>query len=179
MDIKNILINTNQQKVLDFLADHLGQSFFESEIVDKTKISSGGAHYALKVLFQADLVECEGRGRRSRYFVNTDNPLIRQWKVLSNIAELFPLIKKLKNISQKIILFGSAAHGTNLKDSDIDLFVLTNVPNEVRQIVQKHPLREKIQLITKEVSAFLNLKKKDPVFYRELSRGFILYERKE
>ncbi|GAH98858.1 unnamed protein product [marine sediment metagenome] len=109
------------------------------------------------------------------YTTQVNNPLIKQLKILKNMARLSPLVKKLKDLSQKIILFGSWSRGENLKDSDIDLCLLTNSAEEVQQIVKKSSLRNKLQLIIRTPTGFAELEKKDPVFFKEIDRGIVLF----
>ena len=79
--------------------------------------------------------------------------------------------------SDKIVLFGSAANGINIKESDIDLFILTNFPEKAKKIISKN--REKIQLIVKKPLEFVEMKSKAPIFYDEIMRGVVLWEKTE
>ena len=50
----------------------------------------------------------------------------RYLKILFNLSELSELVRKLRDTSKKIILFGSSAEGTDSNESDIDLLILTS-----------------------------------------------------
>ena len=89
------------------------------------------------------------------------------------------MIERLKLLSQKIILFGSNARGEDNQQSDIDLLVITHNDKEVRDIIEKYLSKRKVQIITKTPLSFSELEKKDPVFFRELELGIILWEKKE
>jgi len=170
----SILTQTNTLKVLGYLIENPGREFIEKEIQKATNISKGGVNLALRELAQKRLVERKRRGRMYFYTTQLNHPFIRQLKILKNIARLWPLVKKLKAVSQKIILFGSWSRGENLKDSDIDLCILTNSAEEVQQIVKKSSLRNKLQLIIRTPTGFAELEKKDPVFFKEVDRGIVL-----
>lgn len=173
----SILTETNALKVLAYIIENPGREFIEKEIQKATGISKGGVNSALRDLAQKKLVERKRRGRMYFYTTQVNNPFIKQLKVLKNIARLSPLVKKLKGLSQKIILFGSWSRGENLKDSDIDLCILTNSGEEVQQIIKKTSLRNKLQLIIRTPTAFAELENKDPVFFKEIDRGVVLFSK--
>ncbi len=89
---------------------------------------------------------------------------------------LEPLLKKMRNKSQKIILYGSSSRGENTKDSDIDLFVVTNSLQEVEKIVRNSSKGKIIQLIVRTPLKYIEMEKTDPIFYAEIERGIVLWE---
>ncbi|PIU26621.1 nucleotidyltransferase domain-containing protein [Candidatus Aquicultor secundus] len=169
---------TNYNKILAYLADHPSGEYTEKEIKEATGVSRAGANFALRELVEDGLAISQRRGRMAFYSVSLENPLIRQVKVLINLIKIDPLISDLKNISDKIILFGSSATGTNIEESDIDLFVLTNDPPEALSKASKFETAEKIQTIARKPIDYITLKKKDPIFYEEISHGLTLWEKK-
>ena len=178
-DMREIFFNTNKQKILKFLAQNPIQSLMTSEIIKSTKISKAGANIALRELVKTDLVKRSIKGKTHLYQVDFHDPLVKQFKVMGSIVELYPLIKKLENLSQQIIIFGSASRGENLEDSDIDLFILTRVEEEVRKVIKKYNYHNKIKAIVKNSSSFAKLEREDPTFYQEIQRGLILWEQYE
>ncbi len=84
-----------------------------SEIIKNTKISKAGANIVLRELVKAGLVKRSVKGRTHLYQINFYDPLVKQFKVTETIVELYSLIKKLKDFSQQIILFGSTSRGEN------------------------------------------------------------------
>ena len=176
--IKKYLTVTSHQKVLSFLLNHPSRSYMEKEIVKATKVSKSAVNEALKELAKDKLVLQEKKGRMSFYSVDLNDPVIRRLKCTENVSLLKPLVEQLKKISQKIILFGSFAEGTNIEESDIDLFVLSNQPDIVQRIIQKSSLAEKIQSVIKKPAEFIGFDKKKPLFYQEIERGIILWEGK-
>jgi predicted nucleotidyltransferase len=173
----SIFTETNALKILGHVIENPGREFIEKEIQKATGISKAGVNLALRRLAQKRLVERKRRGRMYFYTTQVNNPFIKQLKVLKNIARLSPLVKKIKGLSQKIILFGSWSRGENLKDSDIDLCLLTNSTEEVQQIAKKSGLRDKLQLIIRTPTGFAELEKKDPVFFKEIDRGIVLFSK--
>ena len=51
------------------------------------------------------------------YTLNHKNLIVKQLKVIGTIAQLNGLLKKLKPLVSKIILFGSSSRGRNTPDS--------------------------------------------------------------
>ena len=176
--IKKYLTATSHQKVLSFLLNHPSRSYMEKEIVKATKVSKSAVNEALKELAKDKFVLQEKKGRMSFYSVDLNDPIIRRLKSTENVSLLKPLIEQLKKISQKIILFGSLAEGTNVEESDIDLFILSNRSDSVQKVIQKSPLVERIQPVIKKPSEFIGFDKKKPLFYQEIERGIILWETK-
>lgn len=175
----NKIFFTNYQKILKYFAIHPSGEYIEKDIQKATAISKAGVNFALRALSKDGLVERKKRGKLAFYSINLENPLIRQIKVLLNLIEIDPLIHSIKDLSDKITLFGSASTGTNIEESDIDLFVLANKPNEILEIINKSDLAEKVQAVIKKPIDYLPLKKKDPVFYEEVSRGILIWEKKK
>lgn len=176
--IKNILCSTNCQKILDFLLSHPNEEFYDREISKLTGVSRAGTNFALRDLVGTDLVKKEKRGRMCFYRIDHQDTLIQHLKIVQNIILLYPLICKIKPISLKIVLYGSAGSGKNLAGSDIDLFILSRNPEKVKSIIFKDSLREKIQYVIDTPNEFAKLKKENPVFYKEVSNGMVIWEKK-
>lgn len=175
----NQLFSTNYQKVLRFLVSHPSLVHMESEVRDATGVSRAGANNALRALVADRFVELEKKGHLSLYNVDLSNPMIRQLKVLINLCEIDKLVSSLEEKSIKIILFGSAADGTDSEDSDIDLFVLSDTPEHVHKTVDKHIGERRIHLVVRKPLDYMASKKKDQLFYDEVSRGIVVHEQQQ
>jgi len=176
--LKDIIYSSSIQKVLYFLLSSPNEKYFDREISRLSKVSKAATNFALRDLMAAKLVSREKKGRMYFYHVDTDNPLIRQLKINQNIINVQPLMGKLKPVSLKIVLYGSSAKGENLKESDIDLFILSREPQEIKNIIYRSHLREKLQYVINTPQQLAKLKKENPVFLKEISSGITLYEEK-
>lgn len=179
--IKQIFISSGEQKVLNCLLNQAGWQTAK-EIQKITALSKAAVHFALDKLFKLKIIKRDQKGKTYLYRINSSYPIIsiiRQFKILNNLITCLSLIKKLIPLSQKIILFGSACRGENLPESDIDLLVVTHNIEEVKKIAGDRFLGKKIQIIAKTPIAFAQLEKKDPIFYREIELGIILWEREQ
>lgn len=170
------LFMTSPQKVLLFLAENAGKEFQEKEIAEKTGVKKSAVNLALRELFGNKIIARRKIGRSSLYMADINNNVIKEIKVLRNIAHINPLIERLKKKSKKIVIFGSFADGTNREDSDIDLFILSEVPGAIRNIINNSEFAEKIQLVAKTQKEMIKINKNKPLLFQEIEKGKVLWE---
>ena len=97
---------------------------------------------------------------------------------MATLLALEPLVEKLKGLTRKVILFGSAARGTNDARSDIDLFIETNEPGKVLELLtQRRGELPRVQPVIRSTVEASALEEKDPIFFKEVQKGIILWER--
>lgn len=177
--LKEIFYTTCQQRILYFLLAHPGQKYYDREISRLVRVGRASSNYALRSLTGTGLVEREKKGRMYFYYVSPEDPLIRQLKITQNLIDVRPIVEKLKDISLKIVLYGSSAAGANHAGSDIDLFILIRDAKKVKGLIYKSPLKERLQQVISTPQDLVKLKKDNPVFYKELSCGIVLHQNKE
>lgn len=168
---------TNTLKLLSFMVEEPGREYPAGEIMNKTGLSRRGFYLASAELEKAGLIRAKKGGRFSSYSSAYDNPVAKQFKVLANVKNITCLVQKLKHAAISIILFGSAARGENGRDSDIDLFIETPAPQDARKIVENFKKKHKIQAVVKAPSEKADMARTDKVFYDEVKRGIVLWER--
>jgi DNA-binding transcriptional ArsR family regulator len=166
---------TRLQQVMLFLCRHPEQEFYGLEIAKKSGVTRSAANYALRDLAERGWVHQERRGRMSFYRARLGHPLVRQVKVLDTLIGLDPVWKRLFPLSERVILFGSAAEGRNVQESDLDLLVVTNRPEEVKRAVRGFP--GGLQVIVKDPLGWAKMAKSDPAFVREAERGVVLWQK--
>jgi len=167
---------TTQAQVLRFLARHIGQSFYEQEIVERTDVSRSAVNLATRALHQAGLLILERRGRMNFYAADDRHPFVRQFKVLDTIARLEPLLQELRSLAHRILLFGSCAVGTDTADSDVDLFILAPDRSQVMGAISHFRFDRPIQPVVVNGQELAAMKQQDPAFYARVRRGIILWE---
>jgi predicted nucleotidyltransferase len=176
--MNNILASTNAQKILGVLIQNPSCQFLANEIEKAAKISRAGVNFSLRKLIKEKLVIREKKAKIYLYSVDHGNPVIKQLKVLQTIMFLQPLIVKIKDCSEKIVLFGSCARGEDLPDSDLDLFILTNAKEEAKNALEKFSSKKKLQPIIRSPLQFSEMENKELVFFEEIIRGITLWEAK-
>ena len=160
-----------------FLADPFSE-YYEREVARKTGVSRGSAHNILVLLAKVNFLTRQEKGRMLIYKLNLKEPTVKQLKITVDTFALKTLIDKLKAETQKVMLFGSCAQGTDTKDSDIDLLVITSERDVVKKIIsqfnQNHERR--IVAILVDVNGFVRLKNEDKPLYENIQRGIVLWE---
>lgn len=176
---KEKLYTKTSFQILSFLAKNPLSAFYGREVARQTGVSIGATNQILNNFVRTELILREKRGRIYFYSVDIGNPVIRQFKIFENILDLSPLIDKIKGLCEKIILFGSCAQGNDTAESDIDLFVHTEGPNEVRNKIQISKLKERLKPVLVNNLELVRLKQKDKPFWEQVSKGILLWEKKK
>jgi predicted nucleotidyltransferase len=176
--LEKILFCTNRQKILFFLIQNPDKEYFDREISKLAGVSRAGTNFALRDLAEKGLILQKKRGRMYFYKAPSNNILIKYLKILQNIISLMSLIEKLKRLSLRIVLYGSAAKGENTTESDIDIFIMTRSPDEVGKIIFKDKLKRSIQYVAHTPNDFIKFKKSNPTFYKEVEKGIVLWAEK-
>ncbi|HAM39729.1 MAG: hypothetical protein A2474_08120 [Elusimicrobia bacterium RIFOXYC2_FULL_34_12] len=176
--IEKIIFFTNCQKILSFLAQNPDKEYFDRKISNLSGVSRAGTNFALRDLAKAGLVSREKRGRMYFYKVLAEDTFIKHFKILQNIIIIYHLVLKIKELSLKIVLFGSAGKGENTDESDVDIFIMTRSPDEIKKIIFEDKLREKIQYIINTPNEYIKLKKDNSIFYKEIEKGITLWQTK-
>jgi len=165
------------QAILAFLCRNPQASYYSGEIADKNSLSKGGTNQTLRELAKRGVVKTRKKGRMVFYSVDIQSPFIRQFKVLQTISILESINNKIKPLAERIVLFGSCAKGEDTEDSDIDLLVVSREKDRVRQLIPETKAKRKIQLLVKSPQEYIQLEIKEPVFFKELEQGIVLWQK--
>ena len=174
--IPMILNSTNTQKVFACLVKEPGREFLASEIQQATGISKAGVYRSLEELVQENLIKKNSKGRVLFYSPQSQDSIVKQYKVLNTVTELRKCVQQLKSSSRRIVLFGSAARGEDNKKSDIDLFILSKEPKITEKIISRVKFVKKIQVIIKTSSQLTEFELKNKEFLNEINSGIVLWE---
>lgn len=152
--------------------------FHGREVVRQTGVSLGAVHQTLSKLYILGLLNREKKGRMYFYSFNIESAVAKQFKVLFNVSALDELVDRIKHLSERVMLFGSCAEGTDVEDSDIDLFVLTSDVETVQRRIREYErkLDRRISPIVVNSSGLAKLKSRDKPLYERVSRGISLWE---
>jgi predicted nucleotidyltransferase len=176
MPKKYIMEATSSQKLISFLSEEPGAYYTPTEAINSTKMSRRAFFSSIKDLQAQGYVLAESRGRFVQYAVDYKNPFIKQVKVLKNINTLTKLLEELKPVSQKLILFGSAARGDDVAKSDLDLFIITQNPDKAGVIVKEFKGSRHIHAVIKTPSEMPDFSEKETIFNKEVQKGIVLWE---
>jgi len=165
-----------EEKIIRLLADYPEKEFYNQEIADKVKGSKASASGLLKVLFKQGIVFKKVKGRMKFYQINAKSPELKRLRINSAMGKLDSLLPRLKKLSQKIILFGSASKGEQTSSSDIDLFILSRDKDKLRESLKKICAGSRLRAIIKTPVEWSEMEITEPEFYREIKNGIILYD---
>jgi predicted nucleotidyltransferase len=180
--LHSYIISTNNQKVLSLLVKYSDRSFYEREISRRLGISSGSANRALNELFSSGVITRRREGKMFFYSISPADATIIALKKIINILLIELLLEKLKKLSNRIVLYGSCALGSDISESDIDLFVVSNRKKEVSNIISNFRFPKgyenlHIQSVIKTPIELLKGGESDHAFMEEVERGVVLWEK--
>jgi len=166
-------------KLLSYLVKNPSKEMYQREIAEETGISIGAVNQYLREFQGMNIISRKRKGKMLFYSLNLDNPIVRQFKIFLTIVELSPLTERIKKDSGRIILFGSCSEGTDVEESDIDLFILTETGNKkkVREGLSKSTLDRKLSPIIVNSNEFVKLKREDKPLYERIMKGIELWRR--
>jgi predicted nucleotidyltransferase len=175
-------VATNTQKVLYYFVKFSDQEFHERELVRRLGIPAGSANRALNELYASAVIRRRQAGKMFFYSFDTDIPIITEIKKIANFTLLEPLIETLKPLTNRIILYGSCALGTDTSGSDIDLFIVTNDRLGVLERIDNFHFPKgyediQIQSVIRTPVELLESGESDQVYLEEVERGITLSER--
>ena len=168
-----------EEKIIGVLLDHAGERLYMSQIAGNAGTAVATTHQILERKAEENFLQKEKLGNLSLYSVNPQAPLVKQLKIKRTVERLQPLVERLKEQGQKIILFGSAAQGSDTIESDFDFFILTDQKGEVLKIIQNSKLSRKIKPVVKNFLEWVEMKEKDKFFYEEIEKGIVLWEEED
>ena len=164
--------------VLSLFLDNPLSEYYEREVLRLTRVSKGSANKTLRQLTDLGLLSRATKGRMVFYKLNPDEASARQFKILSNTFMLRSLVERLKPHSKKVVLFGSASQGTDTKESDVDLFVLSSEKEDVSREISgfNSKLERKVNPIVVDSNEFAKMKREDRPLYDNIDRGIVLWQ---
>jgi len=180
--LQHHIIATNGQKVLSLLAKFSDQEFYEREVVRRLGISSGSANRALNELFSSGAVSRRQEGKMYFYSIDSSNAALTEFKKMVNLILIEPLVEELKKVSNRIVLYGSCAIGTDTSESDIDLFIVSNSKEDVSNVIANFKFPRgfeniHIQSVIRTPVELLEGGESERPFIEEVDRGIVLWER--
>ena len=165
------------QTILAFLCQNPQQSFYSGEIAEKTSLSKGGTNQSLRELAQHGVLKIEKKGHMTFYAADLNSPSVRQFKILQNVSILESIVNKLRPFADRVVLFGSCAKGEDTQESDVDLLVVSRDKDRIRSLIPETKAKRKIQLLLKTPKEYVQLENKEPVFFKEIQQGIVLWQK--
>lgn len=165
-------------KIISIFIEDPMNEHHEREVMRMSKVSKGSANKILNQLAALSLLLRKQKGRMVFYKLNMQNSAVRQLKILLNVWKLRLLVERIKEFSRKIILFGSCAEGTDVKESDIDIFILADEKAHIKSIISRYNAKnmQKISPIILDSNELTDMKRNDKPLYERIERGIVLWK---
>jgi predicted nucleotidyltransferase len=178
--IKKLLYNQAPLRILSFLSLRSRKVFSAREISQATCLSKGTTHKVLRLFIDLNILSKEHKGNAFLYTLQSDNVLLKQFKIFENIFALKPVIEKIKSYCYQIILFGSCANGDNINESDMDLFIKSECDKKtILKLIDKYSSKDmQINSAIFDSLEIAKLQKEDKVFLEQIKKGITLWEGK-
>jgi predicted nucleotidyltransferase len=156
------------QILRSFLVNPSGE-LSEREIQRKAAVARASARKWLRVLEQLGFISVSRRGRLKLYRLNREDPLVKQLKLLNTMSRLLPKLRTLEGRAE-VYLYGSAARGEELEDSDLDILAIGR-EREVISEIGAIDRRIKVSFFTP--IEWAKMAEEDPAFYERVERDRI------
>ena len=166
-----MLQNNNSYKILELFFKFPRRNFQLREISRLTKIALPSTKKYLENLVKNRLILENKETLYKSYNANIENKDFRLYKKISTLIKLKDLIYELEDKINPdvIVLYGSAAKGEDMEDSDIDLFIMgKEKPINLEKF--EGELNRKIHIMFED-----NIKKVSKEFLNNLINGMVLY----
>ena len=172
VNIFELLSNKATITILRYFIEHSSSKFYLAQLTKNVKLSKVSIIKALEKLSSAEFLIMEQVGRALLYSLNNNNTQIKELKKFFTISYALQALKDFKNIDCEIYLYGSSARGENDEKSDIDILIITNKKNEIKDQLSKIK-NEKIKILTITQMEYANLFRKDKPFYERIEKDKI------
>jgi len=174
-----LFIGTPEQKILSLFAMNPGVAFYTRQIAKKLEMSLGTTHASLQSLQKMDILSSQMIGKTKVFELDIQGPIIQSFRVFNTILILEPFIDRLKEISRRIVLYGSYAKGTFSKENDLDLLAVAENKNQASKLIEEAKRKTGLDirpLIMNQLE-WMKIEQTSPEFFDEISHGIILWEK--
>ena len=129
--LSSALFGETRQAVLGLLFGHPDERFYQNQIITALGLGSGAVQRELSRLTEAGILTRAVEGHQKYYQANKDCPIFEELRGLTRKTVGTPTIisEALSLIASKIklaFIYGSVAKGSENKESDIDLMVVSD-----------------------------------------------------
>jgi len=166
-----MILNTNNEKILEFFLKEPLKGFQVRELIRLTKLGNPTVVRGIKKLLDLKLIH-KRKGRVYPYYeANCDSSLFKKLKLFYSLVSLEKLIQEVirKTKPNCIVLFGSCAKGEDTEKSDLDLFVQAEREKIETKKIEKR-LNRKINFLFEPTIKNLNKE-----LMNNLSNGIVVY----
>ena len=178
LSLDTIFFVTPEQKLLRFLMTEPTTAFTPRVLSSKLKgvrVLGGveGITKILKSLQELGLVNFLNNNRE--VCLQNDHPAIQLLKTFCAISDLEGLKQMIEPMSSKGVLFGSRATGKSRSDSNYNLLVVSETPEEIKKVTSRHPLGKKLEPMVLTPDEFNSTSNKNKDLTKQIEDGIHLW----
>lgn len=171
-------LQNSTARVLSCMARRPRRTWQVVEVAEHAGVALGTASERLRELERLGLV-ARPFGANGPYVLRRDHPLVRQWKLLLTTWDLLPVVRKLRPLASRIVLFGSAAEGRDDEESDVDLYIEADDPSRVDQLLPDRLNGRPLQALVCDPTRAAQIMTDNPALWENISRGVVLWDEVE
>ena len=166
-------------KILNLFLTGSYSKFNVREVARLTKLSPSTASKYLNRLVEKDILKKVAERNYILYSADTESEQFRDLKIYHNIKRIrlsgvIDFIEKEFNYPEAILLFGSFAKGENRKESDVDLFILSESEQRLELEPFEKKLEAKIQILLYTRRDVEKMKKSNKELLNNIINGITL-----
>lgn len=163
-------------QLFNMFIDRPDAELYQNEIIGLSGLSANTVIKWLKNLVRYGLLKETWKGGLKLYSLNRDSPVVRQLKILLNVAAIYEAVEKFAGTEIEVYLYGSTARGEDIADSDIDLLILGKADD--RTVVQisrdvETATGRPVSPLTKTPVEYAGLSRTNSAFYESINRDRI------
>lgn len=165
-----------ETKILKTLLQTPERELYAQEIAKDVSCSKASTSGILASFTAKKMVIVHTRGRMKFYRINTASPDVKSFAIQRALRTVQSLTERVKQVSSKVILFGSASRGEQTADSDLDLLIVTTDKTAVKERIRKSVSRIQVNAIVKTPSEWSEMEVRNPELYYEIKNGITLHD---
>ena len=168
--------NKSLVKTLVFFLRNPSLQIHQQGLRKKIKIAKATSIWVMGFLVKNNLLKETSFGRTRIYSLNRENPLVKQIKLMDNLALLSEIKKILLDYDLRIYVYGSVARGEDVENSDVDILIVgklkkSDIIQKINKISENMGKKIKIEVFSQ--LEWAQMAKKDPAFYERVEKDKI------
>lgn len=169
----------NIQSFLEYFFEEPNKWFHVREMARLLKLNPTTVSKYLNRLCRDGTLIKKYERRHLLFKANTENHNYKDAKIYYNIKSirnsgLIEYLDQELHYPEAIVIFGSYAKGENDKNSDIDVFVISNIKKELKLEVFEKKVKAKLQLFIKNKDEFSKLQKENKNLVNSMINGIVI-----
>jgi predicted nucleotidyltransferase len=172
IQVIDILKSKKAFEIIEFFIENQDKEFYQSEISRKLKMSRNTVLKWLSLLGKNNFLNERVSGKMKYFELSADNVVVKQIKILMNVAKLFDVFKHIEGV--EVYLYGSIAKGEEDRESDVDILILGKIENkELVKIVEKakSALERETKPLVLTPLEYAELSRKDKTLYENIEKS--------